>query len=210
MKLTKQLHEITLKDVILLDSTKSPKHLLKYWFIPVKLVSTQLEKLAQQMFDAIGGSTIESLENEIAKVLSINAIQILEALYKAVKIELDLKTRINVWKLILDKNYSESAQLKEVLDKVHEFTGIEIKTPENLKQFEDFIEFKVDKHRENYPELKPDEKPTVKLTRIVYSVFNFMSEPYNENMRLITFIELKAMAEDKIRQQLKQQEHGRQ
>jgi len=208
MKLTKQLHEITLKDVILLDSTKSPKHLKRFWFIPIRLMKPQLESLAQQMFDAIGGSTVESIENEMAKVISINSIQILEALYKATRIELDLKTRINVWKLILDKDYKESEQLKLVLEKVLDFTGIEIKTPENLKQFEDFIEFKVDKHRENYPEIKPDETKQVKLSRIIYSVFNFMNEPYNEAMRLITFIELKDMAEDKIRQQIKQQQHG--
>lgn len=208
MKLIKDISEVTIKDVILLDTTKSAKHLLRFRLLPLRFASKELEKLAQQIFDSIGGSTIESIENEMAKMVSINNIQILEALYKAVKIELDLKARINVWKLLMDKDFSESAQLKQVIDRVKEFTGIEIKTPENLKQFEDHIEFKVDKHRENFPEVKPDEDHKIRITRVIYSVFNFVSEPYNESMRLITFVELKAMAEEKIRQQLKHQQNG--
>jgi len=52
---------------------------------------------------------------------------------------------------------------------------------------------------------KQEEKKEVKLQKILYSVFNYMGESYNEDMRLITFIEMKELAEDRIkRAQLKQ------
>jgi len=201
----KEIHQITLKDVILLDATKSATHLKKHWFIPIYFLHKPLEKLAQQIFEHIGSNTIDDLENEFAKILSYRKLQILEALYNAVKIELGLKAKINVWKLILNKDYKESAQLEEVLAEVLKHTGIEIKTPEDLKAFEDHVEFKIDKHRENYPEAKQEEKKEVKLQKILYSVFNYMGEPYSVDMPFTAFVEMKELAEDRIkRAQLKQ------
>jgi len=171
--------------------------------------SVAAEKLAKEIFDLIGSNTIEQIENETAKIISLNNLQILEALYKAVQTELNLKAQINVWKLIIDREYKESPLLEQFLKAVLEHTGIDIKTPEDLKRFEDLIEFKIDKHRENYPSIKPDEKQEVKLQKVLYSIFNYLGEPFNENIRLITFIEMKELAEDRIKQAQKQIENGK-
>jgi len=193
----KKPHEIVLKDIILLDATRKADSLKRYWFVPLFLCRKELEKLTKQVFDAIGSSSVEDLENEFDKLLSYRRLQLLEALYKAVNIEVGLKSRINAWKIILEKDFKESEQLQKVIDRVKEFTGIEIKTPDDIKRLQDYIQHKIDKHAEMYPEI---ERQEVKLTKVIYSVFNYMSEPYNENMRLITFVELKAIAEDRIRQ----------
>ena len=195
----KSFYNITLKDVILLDATKSAKHLKKYWFIPLWFCRSQLEKLAGQIFEAIGNKAIDTIQDDFDRLLSYRGLQILEALHKLLIIELKLKSKINVWKLIAGKDYSESKQLEEVLAEVLKHTGIEIKTPEDISEFTKYLEYRIDKHKELFPEVDPDElKEAVKLSRVIYSVFNFMAEPYNENMRLITFIELKEMAEERI------------
>jgi hypothetical protein len=205
----KSLYQITLKDIIILDATKSASHLKKYWFIPIYFLRPQLEKLATEIFKGIGGSTIADLEKDFAKLLSYRRIQILEALYKCVKIEIELKGKISVWKIILNKDYKESEQLEKVLKEVKEHTGIDIKTPEDIISFGEYIELKIDRHKENYAEVKPDEKQKeVKLSRIIYSVFNYMAEPYSENMRLITFIELKDMAEERIQTAQTKEDNG--
>lgn len=194
----KLLHEITLKDVILLDATKSAKSLKKYWFIPLFLCTKELEKLTKQIFDAIGNKTIDNLQDEFDKLLSYRRLQLLEALYKAVTIEINLKARINAWKIILEKDYKESEQLEKVLEEVKIHTGIEIKTPESLKEFEDYIQHKIDKHREMYPEdIKQEE---VKLIDVINSVFVFMDQKIDIEMLLISFVSLKEMAENKIKQ----------
>jgi hypothetical protein len=201
----KKLHEILLKDIILLDATKNANCLKKYWFVPLFLFHKQLENLTKQIFDSIGGKTIDNIQDEWDKLMSYRRLQLLEALYKAVDIELGIKARINAWKIILEKDYKESEQLKKVLDEVKKHTGIEIKAPENVKELRDYIQHKIDKHAEMYPE---QEKTEVKLTKVIYSVFNYMSEPYNESMRLITFVELKAMAEDRVKQSKPQEEEN--
>jgi hypothetical protein len=195
----KKLHEILLRDVILLDATKSAKHLKKHWFIPLFLCRKELEKLAKDIFQLIGDQTVDQFDSDFDKLLSVREIHLLEALYKAVQTELVLRPQINVWKLILDKEYKESAQLEEVLKEVKNHTGIEIKEPKDLKDFEQYVQLKIDKHNETYTQ-QEEPKEEIPLTEILYSVFNCLKEPWNENMRLITYKGLKQRAENMIKQ----------
>lgn len=199
MMMVKHLHEIRLRDVILLDATKSADTLKKYWFIPIWLCRKELEKLAKQIFDAIGGQTVNAIEDDFDKLLSYRKIQLLEALYKAVQIEIGLKPRINAWRVILEKDYKESPQLETVLSEVKRFTDIDIQSPDDVITLRDYVQHAIDKHLEMFP-AKAEEREVSSLSKVIYSVFNYMSEPYNENMRLITFVELKQIAEDRAKQ----------
>jgi hypothetical protein len=192
----KSLFDITIKDVILLDATQKADSLKKYRFIPLWFCKKELEELTKKVFDLIGGQSTDDLQREFDKLLAYRRIKLLEALYKAVDIEVNLKSRINAWKIILDRDFKDSEQLEKVLIEVKKHTEIDIKTPENLKEFEDYIQHKIDKFQEMFPDI---EKPEVNLMKVIYSVFNFLSEPYAENMRLITFVELKELAEERIR-----------
>lgn len=203
----KKLHEITIKDIIILDESKSAKSLKKYWLTPLWLYRKKLELLAKQIFEAIGNKAINNIQDDCDKVLEYRKLQILEALYKALEIEIKLKSRINGWKLILKKDYKESPQLEKVVSEIKRITGIEIKEPRDLKTLEDYIQHKQDKYAEMYPESEEQETKEVPLSKIIYSVFNFMGEPYKEDMRLITFIQMKQMAEERIKQS-KQEDNG--
>jgi len=196
----KTIYQITIKDVILLDATKSASHLKIFSFLPIWFFRKQLEKLAKEIFDLIGSeSEVDKLQNDYDRIVSYRNLQILEALYKLVVIELRLKAKIGIWRIIAGKEYKEAEQFKEIISEVLKYTGIEIKDPEDIKKLNDYIEYRIDKHKELYPDNEPEEShEQVSLTRIIYSVFNYMSEPYNEDMRLITFIELKNLAEERI------------
>jgi len=203
----KKLHEITIKDIIILDESKSAKSLKKYWLTPLWLYRKELEFLAKQIFESIGNKAINNIQDDFDKVIEYRKLQILEALYKALEIEIKLKSRINGWKLILKKDYKDSPQLEKVVSEVKRFTGIEIKEPSDFKTFEDYIQHKIDKYDELYPKNEDNEEKEVPLSKIIYSVFNYMSEPYKEDMRLITFIQMKKMAEERIKQ-TKKEDHG--
>lgn len=194
----KSLHEIKLSDIILLDATKSARTLMRLP-LPVWFFKSKLELLAKQIFDLIGGQTMQSVTDEFDKLIEYRKLQVLEALFKAVEIELGLKPQINAWKLIIQKDYKDSPQLEEVLSEVRRITGIDIQSPDDLQTLTDHITHKVDKYREMFPEQEPEQK-TVSLAKVIYSVFNYMGEAYNENMRLITFVEMKSMAEERAKQ----------
>ena len=204
----KRIHEICLRDIILLDATKTANSLKKYWFVPLFMFHKRLEKLATEIFKLIGNSPIVDIQDEFDKLMAYRRLQLLEALYKAVIIEIGLKSRIEAWKLLIGKDLTESEQFEEVKKEVLKHTGIELKALEDITTLRQYIEHKADKYREMFPDVDNEDKGEVKLTKVIYSVFNFMSEPYDENMRLITFIEMKEMAEDKIKQQSKIEDNG--
>jgi len=205
----RKLHDITLRDVILLDVTKSASHLKKYRLIPIWFCRKQLENLAKEIFDMMGSeSMVDKLQTDFDKIISYRNLQMLEALYKLVVIEIRLKSRINAWKIIAGKEFKESEQLKDILEEVLNHTGIDIQQPKDVQKLNEYIEFKIDKHKELFPDkVEDEERETVSLSRIIYSVFNFMGESYNENMRLITFIEMKQLAEERIAKS-KQNDNG--
>jgi hypothetical protein len=204
----KKIHEITLADVILLDATKSANCLKKYWFVPLWLCRKELETLAKQIFEEIGGKTISNIQDDIDRLRGYRKLQILESLHKALSIEISLKSRINAWKLIMQKDFTESQQLQEVIEKVKKYSGIEINEPRDLKRFEDYIQFSVDKFQEMFTDKAPDDQEAspVNLSTVIYSVFNYMGEPHNRDMLLIDFITMKQMAEERIKQSKTQQD----
>lgn len=204
----KSIHEITIRDIILLDATKSANSLKKYWFVPLFLYRKRLEKLASEIFKLIGNEPVSSIEDEFDKLLSYRNLQILEALYKAVVIELGLKSRIEAWRLLMGKDTNESSQFEEVKREVLKHTGIELNTTEDITTLRKYIEHKSDKYAEMYPEIKAEDKPTIKLAKVIYSVFNFLKEPFNENMRLLMFVEMKEEAENIIKSQSKPEDNG--
>ena len=204
----KQFHEIRIKDVILLDATKSANVLKKYWFIPLWLCRKELETLAKQIFDSIGGQTVVNLQDEFDRLHQYRKLQIYEALYKAVQIELGMKSKINAWKIMLQKDYTDSPQLEKVLAEVKKWTGIQIETPENLTEFENWIQHKVDKYQEMFPASDTTDQKEVPLVEVFYSVFNYMSEPFNDDMLLIAFLGMRKMATDRIEKQSNTSEDG--
>ncbi len=204
----KRFHEITIGDVVTLDATKSANVLKKYWFIPLWLCRKELESLASEIFESIGGKTVSNLQDEFDKIIQYRKLQIYEALFKAVQIEFGLKAKVNAWKIIIGKDYKDSPQLEDVLSEVKKHTGIEIETPDNLKEFNDFVQYKIDKYAEMYPPEETEERTETPLIDVFYSVFNFMGEPLNMDMPLIAFLGMQKMAKDRIVKQSKVEENG--
>lgn len=194
-------HEITLKHVILLDATKSANVLKKYWFIPLWLCRKELESLAKQIFESIGGKTVEGLEDQFDRLYAYRKLQIYEALHKAVEIEIGLKARINAWKIIIGKDFTESPQLEKVLSEVERITGIKIETQEDLKTFNDWVLHKIDKYTEMYPPEEVEEKQDVSIVEILNSVFHHFNLTPKEDMLLITWIGMKKTAVDQVAKQ---------
>lgn len=204
MTAVKRLHEIVLKDVILLDATKRADSLKKYWFVPLWLYRKQLEILVAEIFRLIGNDPIESVEDQFDKLLAYRKLQMLEALYQAVIIEMFLKSKINAYKIIFSKDIKESDQFEEVVSEVLKLTGIKLETPESITELRQYIEHKTDKYKEMFPEKVKDEDETdktVSLIDVINSVFVFMGQPINRNMPLTDFVSLRKLAEERVRKQ---------
>jgi len=205
----KSIYQITLKDIILLDATKTANSLKKYWFVPLFPFRKRLEKLAAEIFKLIGNSPVTDIQDDFDKLMAYRRLQILEALYKAVIIEVVLKSRIEAWKLLIGKDLNESeAEFEKVKSEVLKHTGIELKSPEDVDVLRQYIEHKADKYAEMYPEIKQDEEKQTKLIDVINSVFVFMNQPINRDMYLTDFVSLKNLAESKIKSESKPEDEN--
>ena len=103
---------------------------------------------------------------------------------------------INAWRIAEKKDPIESKNLDELLYEIKKHTDIDIKNNDDYIRFEKKIEFKKDKFKENYP-VKTNEDESVDIGEVIYSVFNYMGEPFNIDMRLIDFIKMRKIATEK-------------
>ena len=193
----------------MLDATKTANSLKKYWFVPLFPFRKRLEKLAAEIFKLIGNSPVTDIQDDFDKLMAYRRLQILEALYKAVIIEVVLKSRIEAWKLLIGKDLNESeAEFEKVKSEVLKHTGIELKSPEDVDVLRQYIEHKADKYAEMYPEIKQDEEKQTKLIDVINSVFVFMNQPINRDMYLTDFVSLKNLAESKIKSESKPEDEN--
>lgn len=200
----KKIHEITLRDILILEETRKATHLKKIKWIPFILLKWKFEKLAKDIYDRIGSKSIDDLQNEFEKLLSYRRLQLLEALYNAAYIALFMQTKINVFKLILNQEPIEDKYISEILEKIKRIARIEIKEPGDFKNFEKKIQRYKDKYDERYKNTDNEEaekQPERSTTEIIYSYFQYLREPLNEDMRLLTFLSMRKMADEKMHAQ---------
>jgi hypothetical protein len=190
----KSIHNLTVGDVVLLQETESASH-LKSKYIPVIFIRKGIERLASQIFERLGTKNIDELEKEFDRILAFRNLQKLEALWIALDIEMNLRVNLNSSLLLIGKNEIPSPTFKAVIDKIKEL-GIEIKLVSDVKKFEKHIEFRKDKYLENYTQKEESKTDDVDFVEIIYSIFRYMGEPYNENMRFLSFLTMKKIAED--------------
>lgn len=197
----KKIHQITIKDILILDETKKASHLKVKKWLPFFLIKKKLNKTIGEIYSQIGNKTTTNLNDEYQKLFDYQRLQILQALYNATYSILYLQTQINVYRLLLEKELIEDKNSVEVFKKVKEHTGIDIKTPDDFEKFKKRVQFLKDKFDERYKNDETEEKKDHSLIEIIYSYFHYMNEPYNENMRILAFVSIKNMADRKIMEQ---------
>lgn len=191
----------------LFDRTNKVKY-LKRWYniLPVALFKKQLIKFTEDFQILISGNEADyELETEKQRIISSNNLIALVALYYGLHNLLINKVQVNIWKRLFKKVETETGNIKFYTDRVEKLTNIKIKKLLDLKRLEKEIERRTDKHIERFPEKKPDEaKKAISFLALAIAVFSMMGMPYNENMTLAGFSELKTIAEKRAKEQQRQ------
>jgi len=195
----KRIHEITLRDILLLEETKSADHFKRFSFVPFWIISKRVDQLVSDIFNRIGEDTTDQLMDKFEELFEYRKLQILEALYNAAYSAFFMQGNINVFKTLIDKEIVENKALSTIVEKVKQYTGIEIKEPVDFERFSKKINFLKDKFEERYSKAQKKEQKKLDITEIIYSYFHFLSEPFNEKMRFLTFVTMKKLADQKIK-----------
>jgi len=198
----KSLFEITNKDVILLEETKSANHLKRFRWIPFFMVKDKLNKLVQEIKDRLGDKkTSDGLQEEYEKTLAYQTLQLLDALYYGLIAEFGVKARFNAIKILMGEKPKEHEGFIHLIELIKEHTGIDVLEDDGFKKFEAHRIFKQDKFNERYPEKKEDKSndKSVTFQDIFISYMEHSNTKLTENDRFLLFLTVKKKVEDKLR-----------
>lgn len=190
-----------------LEKTQDAR-LLRRWFnpLPVKMFAKRIEMFFQDVSELFGSGGTE-LTDQLERAYMVNKMLQVSILYDALYACMVLKTSIDITLLLMDKEPKEVKNLDFYKVQVKELTGIEIKELGDIVKLKDEMTRLADKFKERFRDEETDEtddKPS--FIRGAMAVFSLMEIPYNADMTLSEFAELKFLADDRRKQLEKQLE----
>lgn len=190
-----------------LEKTQDAR-LLRRWFnpFPVRMFAKRIERFFQDVSELFGSGGTE-LTDQLERAYMVNKMLQVSILYDALYACMVLKTSIDITLLLMDKEPKEVKNLDFYKVQVKELTGIEIKELGDIVKLKDEMTRLADKFKERFRDEETDEtddKPS--FIRGAMAVFSLMEIPYNADMTLSEFAELKALADDRRKQLEKQLE----
>lgn len=192
-----------------LDKTQDAK-LLRRWFnpLPVKWFKGRIDRFFSEVREIMGSDNDHELNEEIDRAYSVNQMLQVSILYDALYAALVIKAGVDILLLLADKDPKEIKNLDYLKGEVKELTGIEIVEMQDLLKLRDEMTRLSDKFAERFNQ--KDDEPTEKTSfmRGVMAVFSLMEMPYNKDMTLSEFAELKHLADDRRKQLEKRLDRG--
>jgi len=188
-----------------LEKTQDAK-LLRRWFnpLPVKLFRKRIDKFFQSVADLWSEDGFNSeLNEQVERMYMVNKMLQMSILYDALYSLMVIKAGIDITLLMLSRDPKEAKNLQYYRDQVKELTGIEINEIADITKLRDEMTRMSDKFKDGFPE-KPEETEKASFTRAALGVFAVMEMPYNPEMSLVEFSELRKLAEERTKQLEKQ------
>ena len=214
----KKHYEITVKDFDRIERTGKVSH-LKKWYnpFPISLFVKKIEKEIQILSDMLNNNETDNnkLISEQWKVKTTVHIARLRVAYLGILNNLQNRTLLysislfyltfgkRKLKIKPDSNFDFFAEMARRL------SGITVETMSDLKRLGKHIELKVDKLNEMIKRTEKKEGEKAYLVSLVIGVCSILQISYDQNITIVEFIEMKRLAEQKINNQQKRKENGR-
>lgn len=193
------------------ESEQNIKLLIRFWwirFIPVKWFMSGIEKFTNEFNALFNPESQGNLYREVNKLIFQNKLMLMQALSQAIHVHLVYKVQLDITRAKCGMKPKPDETLADYLQQIHDLTGIEIKTLEDVNAFRDELERSADKFEEIY--LSKEKKHPIKAATIMELYFAYCSimeiNPDYKAMTLYEFAELKKLAEarsKKMQEQLK-------
>lgn len=198
--MVKSFHTVTIRDFSLFEQTKDFRYLCRMHLPVSRFYIKRLTALVEQIAAALGSESDkqQELSREKHRIKTIMRIQYLVTLYQAAYNLIVHKTQIDVWRSAIGKpKASDYSNLIDYIEKIQSATGITINPDcweDDLFSLKEEIDRVTDKFQEAFNQSTPDTGVT--FLQIVIGVFSALQMSINEDIRLVTFFELKKQAED--------------
>lgn len=191
---------ISLRQYAKFEKSKDSKYLLR---IPAPLFLTDkaLVKFFND-FQAAFGEGKTDLEREKSKLMAYNKILLAQAILTG--FQLHLVDRIDL------KKEPDLESLEYYIKEAEQAFHVEIKTLQDIKDLREELERMIDKYNEMFPKEDKSTKTGISMMQFALSVFVLLNMPFDPEMKLSEFAELKKLANDRAKQMndLKEKTNG--
>lgn len=184
------LDTISLRQYSKFEKTKDIKYLLR---LPAPLFLT--EKGLSKFFDEFAstfGEGRKDLEHEKSKLMAYNKILLAQAILTG--FQLHLVDRIEL---------TQQPDVKSIdyyIKEAEQAFNVKIETLKDIHDLKSELERMIDKFNEMFPAEKKKTENGISMMQFALSVFVILSLPFDANMKLSEFAELKKIANEKAKQ----------
>lgn len=184
------LDTISLRQYSKFEKTKDIKYLLR---LPAPLFLT--EKGLSKFFDEFAstfGEGRKDLEREKSKLMAYNKILLAQAILTG--FQLHLVDRIEL---------TQQPDVKSIdyyIKEAEQAFNVKIETLKDIHDLKSELERMIDKFNEMFPAEKKKTENGISMMQFALSVFVILSLPFDANMKLSEFAELKKIANEKAKQ----------
>ena len=167
-------------------------------FVPYILVKSKIKAEIDKLSKILNSSVDDENEDLKWKLQSLLKINAIESCYLGIINIFDLGLKINTLKLLMSRKLRrkikfEDKNSKTFIEKIKEFTGIEVKEIRDLEKVRKHLQHKKDKFNELYTK-QPKTDSKVHLMSVVLGVFSYLNQPINEEMTIVNFAILREEA----------------
>jgi len=194
------LDTISLRQFAKFEKTKQTKYLLRVP-APVFLTEKALIKFFADFQEAFGAAG-NNLEREKSKLMAYNKILLAQAILTGFQIH--LVDRIAI------KEVPDNESLQYYIEEAEQAFHVKIETLKDISDLKAELERMVDKYNEMFPKEDKSPKTGISIMQFALSVFVLLNMPFDPEMKLSEFAELKKLANDRAKQMndLKEKTNG--
>lgn len=197
--------KITLDIYDIMEKEGDVSQFREWWnVLPVSLFKKRIQKLRdsiiEKLNDNFGNDESVKLEDAKWQLESLNNINGIKANYMGLLYVLKMQPELNSLKQFYQKytrkrlRIRNSKQFGMYAQGIKKYTGIDVKTFDDVEKVRKLLEFKTDKYNENYPPIKQDGKNIYLMgfAMGVYSKLNILFDP--TKVTIIQFLEARNKA----------------
>lgn len=168
--------------------------------VPIYIAIRYAPTFIQQFNDIFNSGGEAEIDKTRLKLIAQNKILLMQVLLTAIQFHLGEKIQLEMLK---GGAIKQDEKLLYYISEVEKVCGITIETLEDIISYRNELERKIDKYNQLFP-VQVQKSEGVSIMQLAFSVFSIMNMPFDGEMKLAEFAELKHMADERTKQMQQQ------
>ena len=192
------LDTISLRQYAKFEKSKDAKYLLRVP-APVFLTEKGILKFLTEFQTAFGEGK-NDFEREKSKLMAYNKILLAQAILTGFQIHLGDKMQLELLKPGMSQHWQMNADIAYYISEAEQAFHVKIETLQDITDLKSELERMIDKFNEMFPKEEKKTDKGISMMQFALSVFVLLNMPFDPEMKLSEFAELKKLANERAKQ----------